>query len=181
MNCSSYACDYKCPITELVYRMIRSWWQRPGLLQIAVRNFHALSASRWFPHRCSEGCQCIVVVRWTVHLPLGLPYAISLQCQSKPLVTTVSPATRVTTLWFLFSHCILMRHGSTYSVWVIPVVSYVSRNRLTRHKHELFSYGHTSVLELVVVDLATCHHHCFNPPRRLITPSTVELHCVDTL
>ena len=59
--------------------------------KVAVRNFHALSASRWFPHRCSEVCLCIVVVRWTGQLPLGVPYVISLQYQSKPLITTVSP------------------------------------------------------------------------------------------
>ena len=33
-------------------------------------------------HRCSEGCQCIVLVRGTGQLPLGLPYTISLQHQS---------------------------------------------------------------------------------------------------
>jgi len=60
------------------------------------------SASRWFPHRCSEGCQCSVVVRWTGQLPFGLPYAISLQYQSTPLcnhcLSSLS-ATRVTNLW----------------------------------------------------------------------------------
>ena len=30
--------------------------------KVTVRNF---SASRWFLHRCSEGCQYIAVVRWT--------------------------------------------------------------------------------------------------------------------
>jgi len=29
-------------------------------IKVAVRKFHALSASRWFPHRCSQGCQYIV-------------------------------------------------------------------------------------------------------------------------
>ena len=31
--------------------------------KVAVKNFHALDASRCFPSRCSEGCQCIVAVR----------------------------------------------------------------------------------------------------------------------
>ena len=30
--------------------------------KVVATTFHALNASRWFPHRCSEGCQCIVVV-----------------------------------------------------------------------------------------------------------------------
>ena len=67
--------------------------------KVAVRNFHALSAGRWFSHRCSEGCQGIAVVRWTGQLPLGLPYAISLHYQSKTLIITVSPVCRVATLW----------------------------------------------------------------------------------
>ena len=46
--------------------------------KIAVRTFHAPNASRWFPHRCSEDCQCIVVVRGTEQLPMELPYAIRL-------------------------------------------------------------------------------------------------------
>ena len=33
---------------------------------------------RWFPHRGSEGCQCVVVVRWTGQLPFKLLYAISI-------------------------------------------------------------------------------------------------------
>ena len=30
-----------------------------------------------FTHRCFVGCQFIVVIRWTGHLPLRLPYAIN--------------------------------------------------------------------------------------------------------
>jgi len=43
-----------------------------------------LYASRWFPHRRSDGCQCIVAihVRWTGQLSLGLPYAINLPYQT---------------------------------------------------------------------------------------------------
>ena len=33
----------------------------------------------WLLHRCSEGCQCIVVVREIGQKPLSLPYASSLQ------------------------------------------------------------------------------------------------------
>ena len=46
--------------------------------KVTVRNFHVLNACRWFPYRCSESFQCVVVVRWTGHLPFRLPYAISL-------------------------------------------------------------------------------------------------------
>ena len=37
------------------------------------------------PSQCSEGFQCIVVVRWTGQIPLGLLYAISLLYKDKPL------------------------------------------------------------------------------------------------
>ena len=37
-----------------------------------------VSTSRWYPHRCSEGCQYVVVVKWTGLLLLMFPYAISL-------------------------------------------------------------------------------------------------------
>ena len=75
--------------------------------KVVVRSSHAPNAGRWFPHRCSEGCQCIVVV-WWIGLPhLGLPYAIRLPYKSKPHVTTVSSlsATRVTTLWLKQPTC----------------------------------------------------------------------------
>ena len=64
----------------------------------AVRNFHGPNASRWFLHRCSEGYQCVVVVRWTSKLPLRLPFVISIYV---PLTITISlaGATRLTTLW----------------------------------------------------------------------------------
>ena len=42
------------------------------------RNFHTLNASRWFPHRCSKACQCVVVGRLTGQPPLMLLYGISL-------------------------------------------------------------------------------------------------------
>ena len=68
--------------------------------KVAVSNFHPLDASRWFPHRCSEGCQCVVVARWTGQLPFRLPYAI---CLNEPLIhyqhLSSKSATRVTTLW----------------------------------------------------------------------------------
>ena len=57
--------------------------------KIAVRNFHALNASRWFPHRHSKNCQCLVVVRWAGQLALGLPYTFN---NSKPLIATISLA-----------------------------------------------------------------------------------------
>ena len=65
---------------------------------IAVRNFYGPDASRWFLHRCSEGYQCVVVVRWTWKLPLRLPFVISIYV---PLTITISlaGATRLTTLW----------------------------------------------------------------------------------
>ena len=49
-----------------------------------------------------ESCQCNMVVRWTGQLPLGLPYAISLQYQKQTshyhCLSSFS-ATMVTTLW----------------------------------------------------------------------------------
>jgi len=38
----------------------------------------------------TESCQCIVVVRWTGQLPLGLPYPITLQYKSNSVVKTTS-------------------------------------------------------------------------------------------
>ena len=54
--------------------------------KVAVRNFHALNLTRWGNHRCYEGFQCIVVVRWTGQLPLGcLVQLVFDTTESKPL------------------------------------------------------------------------------------------------
>ena len=44
-------------------------------LKKLLRNFHGLNTNRWFPHRCSEGCQYVVVVRW-LHGQLPLIFAL---------------------------------------------------------------------------------------------------------
>ena len=50
--------------------------------KVTVRNLLPLMhASRWFFHRCFEGCQCVVVARWTGQLPIRFSYAVSLQYQ----------------------------------------------------------------------------------------------------
>ena len=54
--------------------------------KVAVRNFYAFVVQAGDSLTDAEGCQCIVVVRWTGQLPFGLPYRISLQYQSKPLL-----------------------------------------------------------------------------------------------
>ena len=69
--------------------------------KVAVKNFYV---TRWGNQRCYECFQCIVVVRWTGKLYLGLLYAITCQYQTKALITTCDcffslSATRVNTLW----------------------------------------------------------------------------------
>ena len=54
----------------------------------------------------TEGCWCIVVVRWTGQLPIELPYANSLPYLSKPIVTTVSSAFLQPLATTLFLQCI---------------------------------------------------------------------------
>ena len=43
-------------------------WQL--LVKESLQMHFKVNATRWFPHRGSEGCQCVVVVRWTGQLPL---------------------------------------------------------------------------------------------------------------
>ena len=64
-------------------------WSQMMHFKIAVRNFHAADASRWFPHRRSEGYQCVEVVRWIWQLPLRLPFAISIY---EPFMVTITLA-----------------------------------------------------------------------------------------
>ena len=50
----------------------------PSPAWLRAWKFLITTTMKWLLYRCSEGCQCIVVVRWTVQLPIGLPFTISL-------------------------------------------------------------------------------------------------------
>jgi len=58
-----------CPVhlaTTLHWQLSEHLWEDiTNALQSCSKELLCFcSASRWFPHRCSEGCQWIVVVRW---------------------------------------------------------------------------------------------------------------------
>ena len=81
-----------------------------GVITNALQSCSKEVVTRRGKHSCYEGVQCMYCgckMNWEV--TLGLPYAISLQHQSKPLTTTAClsslSATRATTLWLKQPTC----------------------------------------------------------------------------
>ena len=71
--------------------------------KVAVGNFHVI---RWRNQGCYEGIQCIVALRWTGKLSLGLPYAITLQHHAK---------------WCSYNHCFFSLSATRITTWWLVV------------------------------------------------------------
>ena len=69
---------FYCQLVTMVWTGSPHLYQKVNILPgcSPMRNFHALNASRWFPHRCLlvVTINRIVVVRWSGQLLLWLPH-----------------------------------------------------------------------------------------------------------